>query len=74
MDDSIAIILKIHDEKDKAECRQSVIDQGAKIITLSPEEKREWFNRNKDTYKDFPAVKPEWIKMIRDELQSVGLE
>lgn len=74
IDDSIAMIRKIHDEKDRIEARQSVIDQGAKIITLSPEEKSEWFNRNKETYKDFPAVKPKWIKMIRDELQAAGLE
>lgn len=73
VDDSIAMIRKIHDEKDKAECRQSVIDQGAKIITLTPEEKKEWFNRNKDTYKEFPAVKPEWITMIQDELKTAGI-
>lgn len=74
VDDTIVMIRKIHDEKDRKEARQSVIDQGAKIITLSSAEKAEWFKLNKDTYKDFPAIKPAWIKMIQDELKTAGLE
>ena len=73
VDDTLTMIRKIHDEKDKTECRKSVIEQGAKIITPTNEEKLEWFARNKETYKKFPAVKAEWITMIQDELKAAGL-
>ena len=38
----------------------------------SAAERKVWFEKSKDLYKEFKTIKPEWVDMIRAELKALG--
>lgn len=69
--DSIAAMRDQH-RIDAAKAVDEVKKQGATVVMPSAAERKVWFEKSKDLYKEFKTIKPEWVDMIRAELKALG--